>query len=127
MPRNPNATNPNAKTAGASIMLPRFMVLKMKAIDINPTMLNPSQYPEKFPATRPDKMFSEAPPSSDEVTISFTWLDSVDVNTFTNSGMMAPANVPQEMIEASFHHKLLSPPSAGTTKYETAYVATTET
>ncbi len=54
-------------------------------------------------------MPSDAPPSSAEVTTSLTCLDSVDVNAFTNSGITAPARVPQEMIEASFHHCVPSP------------------
>ena len=37
----------------------------------------------------------------------------IRVNTFTSSGISAPASVPQEMIEASFHHWLGSPPSSG--------------
>ena len=65
-------------------------------------MLMPSQYAEKFPATSPDRMLSEAPPSLDEVTTSWTWRDSVEVKTFTSSGMIAPASVPQEMIARQF-------------------------
>src|ERR1043166_3938106 len=77
------------------------------------TMLRPSQYPEKLPATKPDRMLSDAPPSSEDVTISFTWLELIRVKTLTSSGMMAPASVPQEMIIASFHHSVVSPPSVG--------------
>ena len=62
-------------------------------------MLRPSQYPEKFPATRPERMLSDGPPSSEDVTTSFTWLELIKVNTLTSSGMMAPASVPQEMID----------------------------
>ena len=58
-------------------------------------------------------MPSEAPPSSAELTTSLTWRDSVEVKTFTSSGMIAPASVPQEMIVASFHHCVESPPSVG--------------
>src|SRR6266446_3949692 len=85
IPRKPNATKPNANTAGASITsggsitFPAPMVLKKYAMDIKPTMLSPSQYADKFPATRPERMFSEAPPSRDDVTTSATWLDSVEV------------------------------------------------
>src|SRR5215469_880914 len=68
----------------------------------------PSQYAEKFPAISPARIFSEAPPSSDAVTTSSTCRDSVEVNTFTSSGIMAPARVPHEMIEASFHHNVVS-------------------
>ncbi len=57
----------------------------------------PSQNALKLPATKPERMFSDAPPSRDDVTTSRTWLDCVDVNTFTNSGIIAPASVPQVM------------------------------
>ena len=56
-------------------------------------------------------MFSDAPPSLEEVTTSRTWADSVEVNTFTNSGMMAPARVPHVMTVESFHHSVPSPRS----------------
>ena len=72
-------------------------------------------------------MPSDAPPSSAEVTTSFTWRDSVDVKTFTNSGIMAPASVPQEMMVANFHHSEVSPPRLGTISDETAYVRPIET
>ena len=63
-------------------------------------------------------MFSDAPPSREEVTTSLTWLDSVEVKIFTSSGMIAPASVPQVMIVASFHHSVPSPRSEIST-YET--------
>ena len=44
-------------------------------------------------------MLSDAPPSRDAVTTSCTWRDSVEVKTLTSSGMIAPASVPQVMIE----------------------------
>src|SRR6266436_6754139 len=72
-------------------------------------------------------MPSDAPPSCAEVTTSLTWRDSVDVKTFTNSGMIAPASVPQEMIVASFHHCDPSPPRSGIIKCEMKYVSAIET
>src|SRR6266568_4749996 len=51
----------------------------------------------------------EAPPSCADFTTSFTWLELVEVNTLTNSGMTAPARVPHEMMEASFHQSVSSP------------------
>ena len=54
-------------------------------------------------------MFREAPPSLDDDTTSRTCADSVDVNTFTSSGMMAPASVPQVITVESFHHIVPSP------------------
>ena len=74
-------------------------------------------------------MFSEAPPSREEVTTSRTCADSVEVKTFTTSGMMAPARVPQVMMVESFHHKVPSPagPRLGISSVETRYVMPTET
>ncbi len=111
IPRNPNATRPNAKTAGAIIRAPRPKVLTTYAIDISATMARPSQYALKFPATSPDRMFSDAPPSRAEVTTSLTWADSVEVKIFTNSGMIAPASVPHVMTVESFHQSDPSPRS----------------
>src|SRR5688572_4940611 len=113
IPRNPNATRPNANTAGASMKAGSDIALLDKltkyAIAINAAMLRPIQYALKLPATKPDRMFSEAPPSRDEVTTSLTWLDSTDVKTLTSSGMIAPASVPQVMMLESFHHSVPSP------------------
>src|ERR1700722_4658762 len=128
MPRKPNATNPKANT-GAAIMVAATLSpisLKKYATDMRATMVRPNQYAEKFPATKPDKIPSDAPPSFAEVTTSLTCRDSVEVNTFTNSGMMAPASVPQEMMVASFHHCVVSPPRFGTTTAEMTYVTATE-
>src|SRR5262245_20443151 len=86
----------------------------------------PSQYAEKFPATNPDRMFSEAPPSFEDVTTSRTCAEFVEVKTFTNSGMMAPASVPQVMTVESFHHNVPSP-RPGIIRYDTRYVRTTDT
>ena len=69
----------------------------------------PSQYALKFPATSPDRMFREAPPSRADVTTSRTCPDSVDVKILTNSGMIAPASVPQVMTVDSFHQRVPSP------------------
>src|SRR5882724_13324906 len=57
-------------------------------------------------------MLSEAPPSRDEITTSFTCADSVEVNTLISSGMTAPASVPQLMMSDSTHHRSPLPRSA---------------
>src|SRR5437764_5288039 len=75
----------------------------------------------------PARMLSDAPPSREAVTISRTWRDSVDVKTFTSSGMIAPASVPQVMIDESFHHIVASPPRFGMRRYEMRNVSATET
>src|SRR6476660_5625018 len=80
-----------------------------------------------MPATSPDRMFSDAPLSRDAVTTSRTCLDSVEVKTFTNSGMIAPASVPHVMIAESFHHNDASPPRLGIRTRETTNVRATET
>ena len=49
-------------------------------------------------------MFSDAPPWLDETTTSRVWRAFVEVNTFTSSGIRAPARVPQLTISDSFHH-----------------------
>src|SRR6476620_6720588 len=111
MPRKPNATRPNATTAGATIRLAIPMLLMRYATVINPIIVIPSQKALKLPATRPDKMLSDGPPSRDDVTTSFTCRDSVEVNTLTSSGMIAPARVPQVITVESFHQKVPSPRS----------------
>src|SRR6185295_10069535 len=75
---------------------------------------------------RPARMFSDAPPSREAVTTSLTWADSVEVNTLTNSGMSAPASVPQEMIVDNRHHNEESPPSSGINSLEAAKVTMIE-
>src|SRR5258707_260548 len=89
-------------------------------------MQNQLEWRLMLPATKPDRMLSDAPPSRDEVTTSLTWADSVDVNTFTSSGMSAPASVPQVITVESFHHIVPSPRLEIST-YDTAYVMRTET
>ncbi len=76
-------------------------------------MIRPIQKALKLPATRPERMFSDAPPSREAVTISWTWLESSEVKTLVNSGISTPASVPQRMIVASFHHSVGSPPRSG--------------
>src|SRR5947209_8314882 len=80
IPRNPNATRPNANTAGEVMSAPRLGVdvATYAAMPMSVTMLSPSQYALKLPATNPDRMFSEAPPSRDADTTSLTCPDSTD-------------------------------------------------
>src|SRR5438876_10848798 len=72
-------------------------------------------------------MLSDGPPSLEEVTTSLTWIESVEVNTLTSSGIIAPARVPHGIIAASFHQRVVSPPRLGTMSFETTNVNTTET
>src|SRR5580698_2510194 len=94
---------------------------------MRPMKMMPIQKALKLPAVRPARMLSDAPPSRDAVTTSRTCDDSVDVNTLTSSGMIAPASVPHEMMTESFHHCDSSPPSAGMSAIDTANVKTTDT
>src|SRR5688500_20373389 len=71
-------------------------------------------------------MLRDAPPSRDEVTTSLTCADSTEVKIFTNSGMIAPASVPQVMMVESFHQSVPSP-SSGMGRYDDRYVSATDT
>ena len=76
-------------------------------------MASPSQKALKLPATKPERMLSDAPPSRELVTTSRTCRVSTEVKTFTSSGMIAPASVPQVMTVESFHQSDGSPPRSG--------------
>src|SRR5215208_6364693 len=86
------------------------------------SIVNPSQYALKLPATNPERIFKDAPPSRELVTISLTCPELVEVKTLTNSGMSAPARVPQLMMVASFHQSDVSPPKSGIISALTTYV-----
>src|SRR3954469_23640512 len=66
----------------------------------------PFQKALKLPATMPDRIVSDAPPSREAVTISWTCLECELVKTLVNSGMSTAASVPQLMIVASCHQRL---------------------
>src|SRR6059058_1029063 len=68
-------------------------------------MSPPIQKALKLPATMPERIVSEAPPSRDAVTISCTCLECELVKILVNSGISTAARVPQLMIVASCHHK----------------------
>src|SRR4051812_37241642 len=67
-------------------------------------MQRPIQNAEKLPATKPDRMFNEAPPCLEQLVTSRTCLELVLTNTLVNSGINAPATVPQLIITESTHH-----------------------
>jgi len=67
----------------------------------------PIQKAAKLPATNPERMFSEGPPSRDAVTTSATCRELELVKTLTSSGIRAADRVPQLMITESFHHSSL--------------------
>src|SRR5260370_554644 len=64
----------------------------------------PHQKALKLPATIPERMVSEAPPSRETVTISCTCLEWELGNSLVNSGISTAASVPQLMMVASCHH-----------------------
>src|SRR5437763_9956861 len=78
--------------------------LKAKATPMRVAISMPFQKALKLPATRPERIVSEAPPSRDAVTISWTCLEWELVKTLVNSGMRTAARVPQLMMVASCHH-----------------------
>src|SRR5271168_2789789 len=65
----------------------------------------PFQKALKLPATRPERIVSDEPPSREAVTISCTCLECELVKTLVNSGMSTAASVPQLMIVASCHQR----------------------
>src|SRR5690349_15181595 len=91
------------------------------------SIASPSQYALKLPATRPDRMFSDAPPCRDDVTTSRTCAEFIDVNTFTSSGITAPASVPHVITVESFHHSDGSPFRFGIISQDTRYVRAIDT
>src|ERR1700722_1179365 len=70
-------------------------------------MHKPIQNAEKFPATKPDRMFSDAPPCFEQFVTSRTCLEDVLTNTLVNSGITAPATVPQLMMTDKTHQRSL--------------------
>src|SRR5882672_2907035 len=80
---------------------------------MRPAMRRPFQKALKLPATRPERIVSDAPPSRDAVTISWTCFEWELVNTFVNSGISTAARVPQLMIVASCHQSAGSAVTTG--------------
>src|SRR5262245_43022907 len=75
------------------------------ATAIRPMISMPFQKALKLPATIPDRMVSDAPPSREAVTISWTCLECELVKALVNSGINTAARVPQLMIVASCHQR----------------------
>src|SRR3954452_7159266 len=68
-------------------------------------MTKPIQKADMLPATNPERMFREAPPCLEQFVTSRTCRELVLVNTLVNSGMSAPATVPQLIIIESTHQR----------------------
>src|SRR6266487_120664 len=120
MPSRPNATRPNANTDSCDMNCDSPCWDMRYAISSSTARVSAFQKTEKLPATRPERMFSEAPPSFEAATTSATWRECELVNTFVNSGISAAASVPQEMIVDSFHHSPFGNLLPGSSQYETA-------
>src|SRR5438445_7772725 len=65
----------------------------------------PIQKAEKLPATKPERMFKDAPPCLEQLVTSRTWRELVLTKTLVNSGITAPATVPQLMMMESTHQR----------------------
>src|SRR5947209_12254478 len=68
-------------------------------------MSRPIQKALKLPATMPERIVSDEPPSRDAVTISWTCLECELVKILVNSGIRTAATVPQLMMVASCHQR----------------------
>src|SRR6478736_5688204 len=111
MPRKPNATRPNAKigaanaNCGGMIAISAGLVENCHAPNMRSMMINPIQNAEKLPATKPDKMLREAPPCLEQLVTSRTCREVVLTKILVNSGINAPATVPQLMMTESTHQR----------------------
>ena len=76
-------------------------MLNHQAIPIRTASIIPIQNALKLPATIPESIFKEEPPSFEALTTSFTCFDEQLVKTFVSSGIIAAAKVPQLTIPAS--------------------------
>src|SRR6266850_403581 len=68
-------------------------------------MQRPIQKAEKLPATNPDRMLSDAQPCLEQLVTSRTCRELVLTKTFVNSGITAPATVPQLIMTESTHQR----------------------
>src|SRR5678815_1264199 len=124
MPSRPNATRPKQNTASCDMMASRPMPDMMYAIRSITASVSAFQNTEKLPATRPERMVSDAPPSREAATISLVWRELELVKALVSSGINAAASVPHEMIAESFHHS--PPPRTPSIHFETRNVTAIE-
>src|ERR1035441_10127674 len=66
---------------------------------------SPIQNADILPATKPERMLSEAPPCLEQFVTSLTCRELVLTKILVNSGISAPATVPQLMMTESTHHR----------------------
>src|SRR5260221_13095230 len=111
IPRKPKATKPKAKMGAAKRNFAGMMDSKAawvetcQAANISTMMTKPIQNADILPATKPDRMLRDAPPCLEQLVTSRTWRELVLTNTFVNSGIKAPATVPQLIITDRTHQR----------------------
>src|SRR5258708_5335447 len=111
MPRNPKATRPKAKMGPANTNFAGMIDIKAACVEIchapnmSTMITRPIQNADMLPDTKPERMFSDAPPCLEQLVTSRTCLELVLTNTLVNSGINAPATVPQLMIIDSTHQR----------------------
>src|SRR3954453_4755322 len=69
-------------------------------------MSMPTQNALKLPATMPERIVNDGPPSREAMTTSWTCLECELVKILVNSGINTAASVPQLIISASCHQRL---------------------
>ena len=74
-------------------------------MNMSERMTRPIQKADILPATKPERMLSDAPPCLEQLVTSRTCLELVLVKILVNSGMSAPATVPQEMMADRTHQR----------------------
>src|SRR5712691_197574 len=113
MPKNPKATRPKAKIGAANLKAsgsklttgePEY-VAKRKLTNMSTRITRPIQKADMLPATKPERMLRDAPPCFEQLVTSRTWREVVLTKTLVNSGINAPATVPQLMMADNTHHK----------------------
>ena len=87
-----------------------------RTTNISSMITSPIQKADILPATKPDRMFSEAPPCFEQFVTSLTCRELVLTNILVNSGISAPATVPQLMMTESTHHRAGCGPAVASLK-----------
>src|ERR1043166_8140902 len=111
IPRKPKATRPKAKMGAAKLNCAGMMDIKAALVEnchatnMRTMMTRPIQKAEKLPATKPERMFSEAPPCLEQLVTSRTCREFVLTKILVNWGISAPAIVPQLMMPDSTHQR----------------------
>src|SRR5512140_875597 len=73
---------------------------------------SPIQKADILPATKPERMFKDAPPCLEQLVTSRTCRELVLTKILVNSGINAPATVPQLMMTESTHQRAACGPAS---------------